>query len=154
VVEVDGGSGNCIHKVDLDPGILWSWHAIEVTTQVPGTQYIVSHGYYDQHNHCVSLVGATNEGGKVRRYGGVPGSGPGSLYVPYHLAVDAADGTIFVADHHNGRVVVLSPALEFVQCIATQGDELKSRPRRLCLDSKSRLLYVGQDDGTLTVLRL
>jgi len=137
--------------VDLNPGILWSWHAIEFAAQVSEAHYLVSHGYYDQHNHCVSLIGGP---GKVRQYGGVPGSGSGKLYVPYHLAVDAADGTIFVADHHNGRVVVLSPALEFVRCLATQGAELKSRPRRLCFDSKSRLLYIGQDDGTLTVLRL
>jgi len=151
VMEVDG-SGNCIRKVDFEQGILWSWHAIKVVASEPQGQYIVSHGYYDQHNHCVSLVGAA-DGRKLRRYGRIPGADAGKLYVPYHLAVDA-DGFIFVADHHNGRVVVLSPQLEFVRCIATQDSELNSRPRRLCFDGKSRLLYVGQDDGTLTVLWL
>ena len=116
-------------------------------------QYVISHGYYDQHNHCVSVVRA-DDGKKLRSYGGIPGGADaGQLYVPYHLAVDD-DGFIFVADHHNGRVVVLSPQLEFVRCIATHGAELKGRPRRLCFDVKSRLLYVGQDDGTVTALRL
>jgi len=152
VLEVDG-SGNVIRKVDLESGILWSWHTIEMATSCDkSAQYIVSHGYYDQHNHCVSLIGA-DDGRKFHSYGGIPGADTGQLYVPYHLAVDDS-GFIFVADHHNGRVVVLSPALDFVRCIAMQNDELRGRPRRLCFDSKSKLLLVGQDDGTVTALQL
>lgn len=151
VMEIDG-SGNCVRTVDLEQGILWSWHAVEVTTADPQGLFVVCHGYYDQHNHCVSHIRAA-DGRKLRRYGGIPGADARQLYVPYHLAVDA-DGFIFVADHHNGRVVVLSPQLEFVRCIATQDIELKARPRRLCFDAKSKLLYVGQDDGTLVALWL
>ena len=151
VMEIDG-SGNCVRKVVFDEGILWSWHTVEVRTTIAQGQFVICHGYYDQDNHCVSLVGAA-DGRKFRSYGGIPGADAGQLYVPYHLAVDA-EGCVFVADHHNGRVVVLSPELDFIGCIASQDNELKSHPRRLCLDVQSHLLYVGQDDGTLTALRL
>jgi len=146
------GLGNCIRKVVLAEGILWSWHAVEVRTSIPQGQYVVCHGYYDEHNHCLSLVGAA-DGRKFCSYGGISGAAAGLLNVPYHLAVDL-DGYIFVADHHNGRVVVLSPGLGFIGCIASQNSELKSRPRRLCFDVKLQLLYVGEDEGNLVVLKL
>jgi len=151
VMEFDG-LGNCIRQVVLAAGILWSWHAVEVHTSIPQGQYLICHGYYDDHDHRVSLVGAA-DGRKFCSYGGIPGSTVGQLYVPYHLAVDP-DGYIFVADHHNGRVVVLSPDLSFIGCVASQDSELKTRPRRLCLDVKLQLLYVGEDEGNLVVLKL
>jgi len=155
-MEIDG-SGNCVRRVVFEEGVLWAWHTVEVVrSAMPQFQYLVSHGYYDQHDHCVSVVGAA-DGQKFRGYGGIPGGGGadlGKLYVPYHLAVDE-DGCVFVADHHNGRVVVLSSDLEFVRCLGSvDGGELKSRPRRLCLSAKSRLLYVGQDDGTVAAIQL
>ena len=150
VLEIDG-SGKCIRKVVFEEGVLWMWHAIEVRSSVPAQgQYVICHGYYDQHDHCVSLVGS-DDGRKFRSYGGIPGADANQLYVPYHLAVDP-DGFVFVADHHNRRVVVLSAQLDFVSCVASRDNELKSQPRRLCYDVKSRLLYVGQDDGTLIAL--
>jgi len=151
VMEFDG-SGNCLRQVVFGEDILWSWHTVQVKSTIPRGQFVVCHGYYDQHNHCVSLV-ESGDGRKSRSYGGSPGVSAGRLCVPYHLAVDA-DGFVMVADHHNGRVIVLSPQLEFVGCFASQDAELNSRPRRLCLDSQSQLLYVGQDDGTLAVFKL
>jgi len=151
VMEMNG-SGECVRRMALEEGMLWSWHAVEVRSSIAQGQYLVCHGYYDQHNHQVSLVGAA-DGRKFRSFGGIPGADVDQLYVPYHLAI-AVDGFVYVADHHNGRVVVLSPELEFVGCFASQEGELSSRPRRLCFDATSRLLYVGQDDGTVAVFKL
>ena len=150
VMEIDG-SGNCIRKVVAEQGILWTWHAIEVRNSIPHGAYVICHGYYDQHNHCVSLVTAA-DGRKIRSHGGIPGPDSGQLYVPYHLAVDA-DGYVFAADHHNGRILLLSPQLDLIRSVATLDGELKSPPRRLCYDVKLQLLYVGQDDGTLVALQ-
>lgn len=150
MVELDE-SGNCILKVDLDKGILWSWHTIEVDPSVlPQGCYIVCHGYYDEHNHTVSVV--RDDGRKICSYGGIPGSDVGQLYVPYHLAVDRG-GFLFVADHHNGRVLVLSlQDMGLIGCVALVDAELRSRPRRVFYDLGSQLLYVGEDEGNLVVL--
>ena len=149
VMEIDGGSGSCLRKLVFEDGVLWTWHTVDVQHG----QYLVSHGYYDQHNHCVSLVAAA-DGRKVRSYGGIRGSDVGKLYVPYHVTVDRRDGRVYVADHHNGRVVILSAELQFLGCLASQDRELRSRPRRLCLDLQAQLIYVGQDDGTVTAFQL
>ena len=166
VVELDGATGECLRTVAFPDGVVWAWHTVDVGCwsaegrrcpwAEPGAgEYLVSHGYYDEHDHAVTLL-AADDGRKSRSFGGggIP-AGAAKLCVPYHVAVDAERGVVFVADHHNGRVVALSaPRLEYRGCFAVMDSSLGLRPRRLFLDASARLLYVGQDGGTVTVFQL
>ena len=81
-----------------------------------------------------------DDDGKVTRsYGGQRDSDVGQLDWPCHLVVDKDSQFIFVADRDNGRVVLLSPTLEFVRYVS---EEL-SVPHRLCFDHTTRRLIVG-----------
>ena len=63
------------------------------------------------------------------------------------LAVDKDSEFIFVADEWNGRVVLLSPTLEFVRYVS---EEL-SEPRRLYFDHTTRRLFVGHKDNVAVI---
>jgi len=65
-------------------------------------------------------------------------------------AVDENSQFIFVADHSNRRVVLLSPTLEFVRYFR----EGMLRPRRLYLHQATRRLFVGQSHGFVAVIQL
>ena len=45
----------------------------------------------------------TADGMLVRQWGS-PGSGPGQFHLPHSIQIDAATGTIYVADRENGRI--------------------------------------------------
>ena len=75
----------------------------------------------------------------VQSYGGPKGSGTEQVSSPTHLAVDR-NGSVFVADFNNKRVLLLSPELTFVREILSQ---LRWAPLRLWLDPDERRLYVG-----------
>ena len=77
-------------------------------------------------------------------HGGQQGSGTGQYLVPYHLAVDDNE-FVFVADVNNRRVTLLSPTLEYVRHVVSL-DQLKWLPRRLCLDTERRVLYVTDNE--------
>ena len=83
------------------------------------------------------------EGRVTRSYGGQQGSDVGHLNVPRHLAVDEDSQFIFVADHCNHRVVLLSPTLEFVR----EFSEGVSRPQLLYFHQTTRRLFVAQGFG-------
>ena len=80
----------------------------------------------------------------VHTHGGQRGSDTGQYHVPRHLAVDDNE-FVFVADLNNCRVTLLSPTLKYVREVVLR-DQLKWRPRRLCLDTEQRLLYVAEND--------
>ena len=83
-------------------------------------------------------------------YGSQRGSEIGQLSWPRRLAVDADSQFIFVADHCNRRVVLLSPTLEFVRYFR----EGMLQPRRLYLHQATRRLFVGQSHGFIAVIQL
>jgi len=57
---------------------------------------------------------------------------------------------IFVSDHLNDRVVLLSPTLEFVRYIR----EGLSRPFRLHFHQSKRRLFIAQPGTIVTVIQL
>jgi len=112
-----------------------------------GGQLVVCHGALGS-LHRVCVVG--DDGKVTRSYGGQRGSDVGQLNWPRHLAVDKDSQFIFVADECNGRVVLLSPTLEFVRYV-TEG---LSWPRRLYFHQATQRLFVGQANGDVTVIQL
>jgi len=71
------------------------------------------------------------------------------------LAVDDNE-FVFVVDHYNRRVTLLSPTLEYKRQVVTY-DQFRWRPIRLCLDVQRRCLYVVDNewkDGKYTAGRV
>jgi len=130
--------------IRLDSHIKDPHHAVQLTTG----QFVVSHGVAHDGVHRVCLV--DGEGRVTRSYGGQRGSGVDQLSWPRRFTVDEDSQFIFVADHCNRRVVLLSPTLEFVRYFR---EEL-SRPRRLYLHRATRRLFVGQSHGYVVVIQL
>ena len=137
LVELSAGSGQCVREIALQSDIVNVWHGVQLTTG----QLVVCHGAADDSLHRVCVVG--DDGKVTRSYGGHRGSDVGQLNRPRHLAVDKHAQFIFVADHNNGRVVLLSATLEFVRYVS----EGLSGPNRLYLHQATRRLFVGHYDG-------
>ena len=64
--------------------------------------------------------------------------------VPRYLAVDNNE-FVFVADVINQLVTLLSPTLDYKRQVVSR-DDLKGRPRSLCLDIHRRRLYVSDNE--------
>jgi len=143
LVELSADSGQCVREITLQSDIMNPCHGVQLTTG----QYVVCHGVWSDIFHRVCLVG--DDGKVTRSYGGPRGSNVGQVNCPSHLAVDKDSQCIFVADHGNHRVVLLSPTLEFV-CYIT---EKLSRPYRLYLDQSTQRLFVGQTTGDVVVIQ-
>jgi len=112
LVELRADSGQSVREITLQSDIVYPHHSEQLTNG----QFVVCHGVRDGGLNRVCVVGVD---GKVRRsYGGRHGSDVGQLIVPCHLAVDKDSQCIFVADRDNGRVVLLSPTLEFVRYVS------------------------------------
>ena len=143
LVELSAVSGRCVREITLQSR---PSHSVQLTTG----KFVVCHGVWDDIIHRVCLVG--DDGKVTRSYGGPRGSNVGQLNCPSHLAVDKDSHCIFVADHDNGRVVLLSPTLEFVRYVS---EEL-SWPWRLGLhlDQATQRLFVGQLYGDVVVIQL
>ena len=141
LVELRADSGQRVRAITLQSDIEWLHHAVQLTTG----QHVVCHGQLDDTLHRVCLVDV--EGRVTRSYGGQPGRDVGQLALPCHLAVDEDSQFIFVADHCNNRVVLLSPTLEFVR----EFSEGVSLPSRLYFHQTTRRLFVGQYGGTRRV---
>jgi len=146
LVELSADSGQCVRAIALQSDIACPRHAVQLTTG----QYVVclrQDGWFRSvHRVCIVDDG----GGVTRSYGGQSLFGVGQLNLPMHLAVDEESQLIFVADCDNNRVVVLSPALEFVRYIS----EGLSKPQRLYLHQETRRLYVGQWNRDVAVIQL
>ena len=144
LVELSADSGQCVREITLQSDIVRPCHSVQQTNG----QYVVCHGFWDEDLHRVCLVG--DDGKVTRSYGGQLGFDVGELNWASHLAVDKDSQCIFVADHSNNRVVLLSPTLECV-CYIT---EKLSSPHRLYLDQATRRLFVGQGNGDVVVIQL
>jgi len=148
LMELCAYSGQCVRQIALQPDIEWPWYGVQLTTG----QYVVCHGQWDDDSlQRVCLVG--DDGKVTRSYGGQRGSNVGQLDYPCHLAVDEDSQSIFVADFHNNRVVLLSETLEFVRYVHVS-EEL-SKPHQLYLHQATRRLFVGQQgEHDVTVIQL
>ena len=129
-------SGECLEEIVLDPDILCPWHAVQLSDR----QCIVCH---EHDGGGLSRVGAD---GKV--VGGR--NGCGGLSRPRHMAVNN-DQSLLVADEENNQIVLFDSSLNYVFSVMQQ---MRSKPRHLCYDDVARRLYVGQDDGVVSVVQL
>jgi len=143
LVELSAVSGQCVREIALQSGIVRPWHGVQLTTG----QYVVCHGSYNSlHRVCI----VDGDGRVIRSYGDQIGSDADQLNMPSHVAVDKDSQFIFVANGINGKVMLLSPTLNFV-CNYRKGN---TRPCRLYLDHATQRLYVGQSFGNVVVVRL
>lgn len=118
------------------------WHAVE-TNDGHLVAYIESAKF-----HRVSkITDSRRDKSKVEvfTYGKEVGPGEDQLSSPVYLAVEPSNGHIFVADHDNGRVVVLDGNLNRVFTIADLPEACY--PTRLCYVEESGLLLVGMSNG-------
>jgi len=131
--------GDPVRTVTLADEVVNPWHTIQLTSG----QFIVCHGGLEDPVHRVCRLDV--DGCIVQSVGGPPGSTfAEQLNVPWHLAVDQ-DEFIFVADHDNRRVVLLSPTLEYIREVVSR-DRLKWDPHRLWVDAVRRRLYVVENE--------
>lgn len=124
--------------------ILNPWHAIKLTNG----DYVVCYGRYGLQQHRVSVVRLSaevneneiniGENNVIKSFGGEKGSSSAKMDVPIRLDV-STNGFIYVADHHNGRILVLDTELKLKRELVSAND--LGHPRRLHLDEeKGRLL--------------
>jgi len=133
--------GDLLREIALPNDVNWPWHVI----QTHSGQFIVCHGGPDDPVHRVCVMSA--DGRHIAHsHGGQRGSDTGQYKVPCHLAVDDYE-FVFVADFINRRVTLLSPTLQYVRQVVSP-DQLKWKPRRMCLDTERRLLYVAVNEWT------
>jgi len=151
VVELSADSGQSVREIQLAhlSGIADPEHSVQLTNG----QFVICHGktnlFAGGSLHRVCLVG--DDGKVTRSYGGERGRDVGQLEYPCHLAVDKDSQFIFVADHTNGRVVLLSPTLEFVRLVI----ERHYCPLRLYFHQATRRLFVSKQYGReVTVIQL
>jgi len=141
LVELSADSGECVREIELQSDIKYPEHSVQLTTG----DFVVCHGAGTS-LHRVCVVG---EDGKITHsYGGRHGSKVGQMDYPSYL--DKETQYIFVADYLNGRVVLLSPTLEFVRYVI----EGLSEPRRLHFHEATQRLFAGQYGCSVTVIQL
>jgi len=137
--------GDLLWELTLPDDVIHPWHAI----QTRSGQFIVCHGGLYDPVQRVCMISADGRD-IVHSHGGQRGSDTDQCNVPRHLAVDDIE-FVFVADHYNGRVTLLSPTLEYVRQVVSC-DQLKGDPEYLYLDTQPRLLYVADNNfGTGSV---
>lgn len=135
--------GTHLREIQL-PDSLRPIYALKVNSD-----YYVSHGFGEDPVHGVSQVDAN---GKVlKQFGQGKGSTTEQLDTPVHLAMN--DGSIWVADSQNGRVVVLSASLKYQSTLLSKEDDL-SCPLRICLDQANRRLLLSDFQNKNHFLRV
>ena len=129
-------NGSLLRELTLPVIVSHPLHVI----QTHSGQFIVCHGDRGDQIHRVCMVSGDGRH-IVHSHGGYRGSDTGQYNAPIQLAVDDNE-FVFVADVYNGRVTLLSPTLEYVRQVIS-ADQLKWSPVRLCLDMKTRRLYIA-----------
>ena len=127
--------GDPVRTITFADDVVNPWHTLQLTSG----QFVVCHGGLDDPIHRVCRLDV--DGGVVQSLGGPPSD---QLNVPWHLAVDH-DEFVFVADHDNRRVVLLSPRLQYLREVVPR-DQLRWDPHRLCVDVVRRRLYVVENE--------
>jgi len=128
--------GDLVRELTLPDDVINPCHAI----QTRNGEFIVCHGKVDDAVRRVCKV-AVNGHDVVQSHGGQPGSDTDQYNVPCHLAVDNNE-FVFVVDHINRRVTLLSPTLGYIRQVVSR-DQLKWLPVRMYLDTQRRRLYVA-----------
>jgi len=133
--------GDLLRELTVPDDVINPWRAI----QTRSGQFIVCHGLDGNPVHRVCMISADGRH-IVHSHGGQPGSDTGQYNgPPRHLAVDDNE-SVFVADHYNRRLTLLSPTLEYVGQVVSP-DELKwGLPVRVYLDTQRRHLHVAEDE--------
>lgn len=148
------------HLISLEESIDIPRHVIEAPNPARpghGKEYLVAHGWTKlptvESHHRVSRV--SSQGRVMTKFGTGHGNGERQLDRPMSLCLDDSD-KMFVADCGNDRVLLLSrnPSenhdLELVRPLVTVANGLH-RPRHVCLERSKRLLFVGEDSGSIEV---
>jgi len=131
--------GNLLRELILPDNVINPWQAIRTLSG----QYIACHGARGDAVHRVCKMSADGRE-IVQSHGGKPGSAIGQYNVSIHLAVDDYE-FVFVADLNNRRVTLLSQSFGYIREVVCR-DDLKWKPRRLCLGIHRRRLYVADSD--------
>jgi len=134
--------GQLLRELTLPQEIVLPLHAVQLSSG----GFAVCHGLNADHLHGVCLIGS--DGGIVKMYGGPAGSDTRDMNVPAHMAVDE-NGFLFVVDHNNRRVLLLSPMLNYVRDVVPR-QEFGWVPVRVHVDSARRRLYVALNDTSHT----
>ena len=108
--------------------------------QVSTGQLVVCHGRHDDPIHRTCFLSVDGHV-VLKSFGGPAGPGTQAVNVPTHVAVDK-NKFVYVADHNNYRVLLVSPAYTYVREVVSR-DRLKWKPLRLFLDADRRRLYVA-----------
>jgi len=132
--------GDLLRELTLPYDVIMPWHAI----QTRSGQFIVCHGVRDDPVDRLCMISADGRH-IVHSHGGQPGSDTGQYNMPRHLAVDDNE-SVFVADHGNSRVTLLSPTLEYVGQVVSRDQLRWGPPVSLYLDTQRRHLYVAGNE--------
>ena len=143
LVELSAESGQCVHEIRLQSDIVGPYHGIKLTTG----QFVICHCRGKSLHRVCTVDG---NGAVTRSYGGQRSSDVGQLKWPLHLAEHKRLHLIIVVECENGRIVLLSRALQFLSYICKR----LSSPHRLHFDNTTRRLYVGQVLGDIVVIQL
>lgn len=111
--------------------------------------YLVSHGCGNDTVHGVLQLDA--DGNILRAFGKGKGSSTEQMDTPVHIAIN--EGTIWVADSKNSRVVVLNSSLEYQATLLSRDDEL-SCPMRICHDQAKRRLLLSDFKNNINFVRV
>ena len=123
------------------------WHAVETDDG-----YVIAHTDAARFHRVSKLKKSQRDKSSVEvfaygAYGTEVGEGEGQLSSPVYLALEPKHGHIFVADHDNGRIVVLNHNLT-TRVMITDVPE-GCYPTRLCYVDKRNELLVGMSNGSV-----
>ena len=147
-VSVYSRAGVLESQVRLSGALLNPHHAALTASR----SFVVCHGDFNTDQHGVSLV--SRDGAIMASYGQQPGSGPGQVKSPWHIALDAED-RVLVCDSGNRRVLLLDSKLNFLRVLldlSSFGDDCW--PRRLWFDRRATTLSVGFNTGLVVIYKL
>ena len=141
VLSVDGTPVRTLHldHIERPEGI-----AID---RARGRLYVADAGGLQSSEHYVRIYDL--EGRHVGNIGQGRGGGPGELYFPTYVALDAA-GQLYVSDTMNSRVAVFDAEGKFVRQVGKQGDSFGEfdKPKGLALDTFGNL-YVADSSWSI-----
>lgn len=143
VAYVSDSALGVIRRFDAEGRDLGSWDGQGALGRPTGLAFDQRSGLLwvaDTGNHRLL---AFDRRGRIQRFVGERGSGPGRFNFPTHLAL-GTDGRIFVTDSLNFRVQILTPEGQFVAAFGHAGDGpgQLSKPKGIALDRDGHVYVV------------